>query len=319
MKNMEQQDLLLTTQSSNSVREYTDPIPSDILIDIFSRVPAKSIARFRCVSKLWRSIPSLPGFIELFHTKSLARTRLLFAVKVDKELFLFSSPQPHNPVLESSTLVDTRYNKCFPNYIPSDIRLSLGGLVSLREWESEVWVIYNPLTGERESIALPEVESTGEICINGVLYHGAYVEGSCMIVCFDFSSEKFMSIKLHGEIIHGILINYKGNLGVLVRDDHQIVLWVLEDAGNHIWCKTISVPLSLYDDIRNYLHFVGMTGAGEIVLSPHRATNPFYIVYYNIERNTFTRVYIQGYEELNKDPISTPRIFLDYVENMKLL
>ncbi|CAA7049613.1 unnamed protein product [Microthlaspi erraticum] len=116
----------------------------------------------------------------------------------------------------------------------------------------------------------------GDTCINGVLYYGAYVGRSCMIVCFDFSSEKFMSIKLHEGIPHGILINYKGNLGVLVKDGHQIVLWVLdEDAGNHIWCKTISAPL------RNYLYFVGWTtGAGEIVLSPHRGTNPFYIVYY---------------------------------------
>ncbi|CAA7018474.1 unnamed protein product [Microthlaspi erraticum] len=374
----------------------SEPIPSDILIDIFSRVPANSIARFRCVSKLWASIPSLPGFTELFLTKSLARPRLLFAIEVGKELFLFSSLQPQNPA-ENSSLVATRY-KCFPNYFPSNIRPPLSGLVFLHDWRRNLRVIYNPVTGE--SITLPEVKANGakrsffgydpiskrfkvlcmtwsryepnthqvltlgsaekhlwrsiecnlqhsmedtgirfnrEIWINGVLYYGARSERynmvngglyyrarseKCnMIVWFDLSCEKFGFIKIHEEMLQGTLINYKGKLGALVKYRSDVVLWVLEeDAGKHKWSKSISVGLSSCDEIGNNFHIVGMTGAGEIVFSPYVKSHPFYIVYYNIERKTFTRVnvHIQGFEEF-KDPNITPRIFLDYVENMKLL
>ncbi|CAA7013848.1 unnamed protein product [Microthlaspi erraticum] len=135
MENLEQQDLLLTTQSSNS-----EPIPYDLLLDIFSRVPGKSIARFRCLSKSWRSKLGLPYFTELFLTKSLALPRILFAMQVNKELLFFSSPQPQNPV-DNSSLVATRY-KPFLNYYPAYITPPVHGLVSLHQRASKEWVIY---------------------------------------------------------------------------------------------------------------------------------------------------------------------------------
>ncbi|EYU45524.1 hypothetical protein MIMGU_mgv1a010975mg [Erythranthe guttata] len=39
-------------------------IPEELMIDIFSRLPAKSVGRFRCLSKLWREILSTPEFIK---------------------------------------------------------------------------------------------------------------------------------------------------------------------------------------------------------------------------------------------------------------
>ncbi|XP_019094603.1 PREDICTED: putative F-box protein At1g53360 [Camelina sativa] len=136
--NLEQQfsEDLLIAQSSNLVRQDSDPIPVDLLIDIFSRVPAYSIARFRCVSKSLESILRRPDFTELFLTKSVSRPRLLFVVPVNdsdnedsdnedpvnEESFVSSSPQPQNPD-DNSSLVATPYKKCFRlrKYIPWDI------------------------------------------------------------------------------------------------------------------------------------------------------------------------------------------------------
>ncbi|KAL0727268.1 hypothetical protein Bca4012_023361 [Brassica carinata] len=117
MKHLEQllsENLLLTnsryeTQSSNSVREYSDTIPVDLLIDIFSLLPAKSIARFCCVSKFWASILRRSDFTELFLTKSLTRPRLFFALESDGKLFFYSTLQPHNPD-DNSSLVATPYH-----------------------------------------------------------------------------------------------------------------------------------------------------------------------------------------------------------------
>ncbi|CAA7058441.1 unnamed protein product [Microthlaspi erraticum] len=164
----------------------------------------------------------------------------------------------------------------------------------------------------------------GDICINGVVYCGDhYVEGSCMMVCFDFCSEKFSFIEIDEGVLHGTLVNYKGSLGVLGKDEYQLELWVLEeDAGNHKWSKSLCVRsrISLFQRIGNYFHILGMTGAGEIVFTTYRQSNRFYIVYYNIERNTSTRVNIQGFQQFKDHPyITSPHTFLDYVENIKLL
>jgi len=77
-----------------------DSIPDDLFVDISLRLSAKSIARCRCVSKLWASILYRQDFTELFLTKSSARPRLLFAVVQTRGLIFYSSPQSHNPSLE---------------------------------------------------------------------------------------------------------------------------------------------------------------------------------------------------------------------------
>ncbi|KAL1213969.1 putative F-box protein [Cardamine amara subsp. amara] len=73
-----------------------DSIPNDLIPDILSRLPAKSISRFRCVSKLWESIICRQDFTELFHTRSSSNPRLLIGVQQGGEWSFFSSPQPQS-------------------------------------------------------------------------------------------------------------------------------------------------------------------------------------------------------------------------------
>ncbi|CAA7042835.1 unnamed protein product [Microthlaspi erraticum] len=380
---------------------YADPIPVDLLIEIFSRLPRKSIDRFRCVSKFWGCILRRPDFTELFLTKSSTRPRLFFTVKADGKLFFYSSPQPQNPN-DSSTLLATRYHASFPEYFPSDTCSTVYGLALLQHYNGKLRVICNPITGEfltlpklllknknevkakgksnhttRERIAiislgydpinkqfkvlcmtssLDERPNTyqvltlesgkrlwrkmeckfhfsfmrnsrvgNEICINGVLYLGATIGKSSVIVCFDVRSEEFGFINLDKGMSgqysdsyvcgHLTLFNYKGKLGI--RDntgrDEELVLWVIEDAQSHKWFKqTYKLPrLAHFRDF----HFVGMTGTGEIVWSSYNIISSVYL--YNLERKTFTRVNIQGFEELEER--HTIHTFVDYVENLKLM
>lgn len=64
------------------------------------------------------------------------------------------------------------------------------------------------------------------------------------------------------------------------------------------------------------LCFVGTTGKGEIVLSLKNISDSFYLLYYNPETNTITRVGIQGMEDFEPH---RAYIFLDHVENVKLM
>uniref|UniRef100_A0A0D3BKX8 F-box domain-containing protein n=1 Tax=Brassica oleracea var. oleracea TaxID=109376 RepID=A0A0D3BKX8_BRAOL len=404
MKRLEQQlstTSIHETQSSNSVRNHSDP-PSgdDLLISIFSRLPLKSIARFRCVSKFLASILSRHDFTELFLTKSLTRPRLLFTVKATNgKLLFYSSPQPHNPD-NNSCLVPTPYHtSSFPEYLPSDICSTVCGLVLLQGWKRKVRVICNPATGEFLTLPKVKVKSnpteiaqtktylgydpigkqfkvlcvtfsrderpkthqvltlesgkrvwrtvehkfyfednfkmSGDVCIDGVLYFGAAVGRSSMIVCFDVGSEKFSFINTNEDMriqypcLAGslTLFNYKGKLGIRQDSDNmfcenELVLWVLEDAGNHKWSKHSYVLSPLGSDLVQYNRFIGMTSTGEVVFSElsqlHEPSDLFYLSFYNLQSGTFKRVYFQGLEEF-KQQFTTPHTFLDYVENIKFM
>ncbi|KAF2614290.1 hypothetical protein F2Q70_00013265 [Brassica cretica] len=174
---------------------------------------------------------------------------------------------------------------------------------------------------------------SGDICIDGVLYFGAAVGRSSMIVCFDVGSEKFSFINTNEDMriqypcLAGslTLFNHKGKLGIRHQDsdnmfcEKELVLWVLEDAGNHKWCKHSYVLSPLGSDLVQYNRFIGMTSTGEVVLSIlGEPSYLFYLSFYNLQSETFKRVYFQGLEEF-KQQFTTPDTFLDYVENIKFM
>ncbi|CAF2027163.1 unnamed protein product [Brassica napus] len=137
-----------------SRRENSYSIPIDLIIEILSKLPFKSIARFSCVSKPWRSMLASPYFKKLFFTSSPARPRLLFSVQRDgNDLCFFSSSQPHNLYEKSSSLVVTAdfHMKLHKDTLTSYCRHAFG-LVYF--WGPMGMVICNPSTGR--SALLPK-------------------------------------------------------------------------------------------------------------------------------------------------------------------
>lgn len=90
----------LTIPPVNGLRENSGSIPTDLLVEILSRLPAKSVARFRCVSKDWASILRRPDFTKHFFTMSSARPRLLFTFQADGKWSFFSTP--HSPISDQN-------------------------------------------------------------------------------------------------------------------------------------------------------------------------------------------------------------------------
>ncbi|KAG7563366.1 F-box associated interaction domain, partial [Arabidopsis suecica] len=84
-------------------------LTNDLIMEILSRLPSKSVSRFRCVSKRWASMFASPYFKELFVTRSSAKPRLLFAIagnvteEDDYVWSFFSTPQLENPYEKSSS------------------------------------------------------------------------------------------------------------------------------------------------------------------------------------------------------------------------
>ncbi|XP_059451605.1 F-box/kelch-repeat protein At3g06240-like [Corylus avellana] len=53
----------------------SDGLPCEVTIDIISRLPVKSLMRFRCVSKAWCSLISTPHFISTHLNRSLSNSQ----------------------------------------------------------------------------------------------------------------------------------------------------------------------------------------------------------------------------------------------------
>ncbi|CAF1700088.1 unnamed protein product [Brassica oleracea var. botrytis] len=137
-------------------------LPIDLVMEILSRLPLKSIGRCCCVSKLWASILGLPYFLDLFATRSSARPHMLFACRRDGKVLFFSAPQPQNFDVNSSSDVTANYLSRV-SYDGSYCYISgpVHGLVCLtfkdNKESSKGHIICNPSTGQ--TLTLPQLES----------------------------------------------------------------------------------------------------------------------------------------------------------------
>ncbi|CAH8254052.1 unnamed protein product [Arabidopsis lyrata] len=120
------------------------------------------------------------------------------------------------------------------------------------------------------------------------------------------------------------LINYKGKLGGidLTYDEADAIVLsmsVLEDVEKEEWSKYVyTLP---HNDIGVYNVFVvGMTARGEIVLAEKYTSKPFYVLYFNPEKNTLQSVEIQGVGPNGEAFETDCRVyaFVDHVEDLSV-
>lgn len=83
-------------------------IPFDLEVEILTRLPGRSLIKFRCVSKIWSSMIRSQRFIHDFFSMSSTRSRFIIAFSNSvpefhaKHLFMFSASHEGH---ESSSLV----------------------------------------------------------------------------------------------------------------------------------------------------------------------------------------------------------------------
>ncbi|CAI9094619.1 OLC1v1030382C1 [Oldenlandia corymbosa var. corymbosa] len=85
--------------------DCTPTLPQDVITDVLKRLPAKSIGRFRCVSKPWRSLLSNPRFI---------KEHLNFHIRSDPDKFIVvdrsdRAPRVLTPNMENNS-TERRYD-----------------------------------------------------------------------------------------------------------------------------------------------------------------------------------------------------------------
>ncbi|XP_023632988.1 putative F-box protein At1g31090 [Capsella rubella] len=120
-------------------------LPNDLITEILSRLPVKSIRRFQCVSKLWNSILCRQYFTELFHTRSSSYPRLLTG-----SLVVVADGFHMNSISQDMSQYYCKYVSGLI-YFPNMRILKNGGNEKMRttkDGDYKVRVICNPSTGQ---------------------------------------------------------------------------------------------------------------------------------------------------------------------------
>ncbi|WZY96404.1 hypothetical protein YC2023_068733 [Brassica napus] len=144
------------------------------------------------------------------------------------------------------------------------------------------------------------------ICINGVLYYIETVtdgSGDHMIVCFDVRSEKYSFVKSpKRQLCHQLLD--------------------CNDPERHEWCKRVYRLPPMWEDVvdpQEWLEIVGVTGQNEFVMSRTYSADPFHVYYCNFNKETVTRVVIQGVGAFGSERRYSCHTYLNHVEDVKLM
>ncbi|KAG2329525.1 hypothetical protein Bca4012_020921 [Brassica carinata] len=159
----EEAHIISSTTSTKTSGENSGQIPVEIIHDILSRLPAKSIARCRVVSKDWGFTISCPYFADLFLKMSSLSPCLLFTFHAEGKWSFFSSPESMliSDQKSSSVAVDSLSH--VPIDYPFRVCVPACGLLCTKdEWllsgkKYARMMICNPSTGGFK--LLPKVKS----------------------------------------------------------------------------------------------------------------------------------------------------------------
>ncbi|KAJ4892913.1 F-box protein DOR [Raphanus sativus] len=169
------------------------------------------------------------------------------------------------------------------------------------------------------------------ICINGVLY---YIEadpdwsGDHMIICFDVRSEKYSFVKPPKRELHHKLLDCNGKLALVPMgksysfNSETVKMWVLEDPERHEWSKRVYIFTPMWKNVVDRLRsfeIVGVTGPNEFLMSSTYSSEPFQVYYCNFDKETVTRVVIQGVGALRDGRGYSIHTCLNHVEDVKLM
>ncbi|XP_075077282.1 F-box protein At1g31080-like [Nicotiana tabacum] len=176
----------------NSARKETS-IPQEIIFEIFSRLPAKSLMRFKCVSKFCNSLLSESDIIMeqnsfcargRFYTQLSKRKKKAPLLQIER----FDELYDHAPVNPRLDCVNSLF--CFWG-------LSVVHPATFNPSTRQHWVFtlgIDESWREIESI-FPYITYSPGVCTSGIIYRLIYRYDSA-IAAFDVKSEKFKLVTL---------------------------------------------------------------------------------------------------------------------------
>ncbi|CAH8305947.1 unnamed protein product [Eruca vesicaria subsp. sativa] len=152
-------------------------LPNDLISEILLRLPAKSVGRFRCVSKLWLSITTDPCFIKSFGT--IQRPSLLLCSIKGQNMFVTT----HQRSYTSFSQPIPRYHmKALGQHCYFSNMDSVHGLICIEDVCSRKPLVWNPTTGQLLVLPKPKMSSRH---INAFLGYDS-VGGKHKVMCLPY-------------------------------------------------------------------------------------------------------------------------------------
>ncbi|KAG7537491.1 hypothetical protein ISN44_As13g013720, partial [Arabidopsis suecica] len=241
-------------------------IPLDLMVEILKKLPAKSLARFQCVSKQWTSIIVINSIV----TRSLTQPpscdpHFIFSHSNSQFSFVFSHVhEPHQITNQEQQLYHEEI--CGKGYGIETRFQYLRGLVGF--WRSSYCYLCLAIQIDPSKNLSCRVFTLGDpkkkwmriqcgigshfpldnaVCINGAIYYKATKmkpNESSVLVSFDVRSEKFNHVRTPNDMAiyrrDSTLINYQGKLAFICRNNminEDADMWVMEDAEKQEWSK----------------------------------------------------------------------------------
>ncbi|CAH8256457.1 unnamed protein product [Arabidopsis lyrata] len=335
--------------SRDNDTSQSEHIPLDLTIQILSRLPAKSVGRFRSVSKLWSTITTSQYFINSFATRSLASGPSgLLTVQKGDILFVFSSPLHKNsPDGQFSCVGSYQFTK--PNfgnlfdyyYVHAAEGEYYKGCILRYDQIDKKYIVLRVFVDSKICILTLGAQGQGSWriitngvprhkptlryggCINGVMYYGALVDVfKHRIMSFNVRSEKFNQIKYPEGSSHlcSYLISYEGRLALVdTLIFSSIDLWILMDGDRHKWThKRFVLPFSeMKPKQKKKLHFKGVSNTGELTFATWGFSKSVYILYFDSRRNSIREVETVGDEfRLVEEYMYTMNVYPNNIESL---
>lgn len=142
-------------QREAAMEMATASLPNEIMAEILSRLPVKSLGRFRCVSKPWRSLISDPHFIKIHLKRRLTQKvflSFLFRLKIQ---FVDHEVLVHSDVDEKLAVKNLELPCEKGSARIVKILGSCNGLLCLGLGVKDI-IVWNPCIGEYKKLQQPD-------------------------------------------------------------------------------------------------------------------------------------------------------------------
>ncbi|XP_010480512.1 PREDICTED: F-box protein At1g30790-like [Camelina sativa] len=109
-------------EDEDDQKDKVEALPTDLEVEILSRLPSKSLMKLRCVSKIWSSIIRSQRFVDSFYALSSTRSRFtvafssgIYALDATRRLFIFSSSFEEEDLSSSPSSLVAKLDMIIPS------------------------------------------------------------------------------------------------------------------------------------------------------------------------------------------------------------
>ncbi|KNA21367.1 hypothetical protein SOVF_043850 [Spinacia oleracea] len=126
--------------------------PTEIIAEILSRTPVKSLLRFKCVCKSWNSLIKCPNFIKLHLNQTLISNSDRYLLKASLDAPFYYAELDLHPHHLSFTELDHPHE-----YEEIELFGTCNGVVCISDYEKIDVFVYNPLTKSHRKLPAKQI------------------------------------------------------------------------------------------------------------------------------------------------------------------